>query len=129
MIAGTFTPICLLALPNENRFTLLIIIWCVAFAGIIQSVFFSKTHRLIRALIYLIAGWVALPFMPILVASLNLNQLVLVIAGGIIYSLGAIGYGFKVPKLVPMTFGFHEFFHLLVIIAASLHFIVIYGLL
>jgi hemolysin III len=67
--------------------------------------------------------------MPMLVASLDLNQLVLVIAGGIIYSLGAIGYGFKVPKLVPMTFGFHEFFHLLVIIAASLHFIVIYGLL
>tara|TARA_B100001094_G_scaffold95673_1_gene91681 strand:+ start:5919 stop:6554 length:636 start_codon:yes stop_codon:yes gene_type:complete len=129
MIAGTFTPICLLALPNENRLMLLIIIWCVAFVGIIQSIFFSKTHRLIRALIYLIAGWVALPFMPMLVASLDLNQLVLVIAGGIIYSLGAIGYGFKVPKLVPMTFGFHEFFHLLVIIAASLHFIVIYGLL
>jgi hemolysin III len=52
----------------------------------------------------------------------------LVVAGGIIYSIGATAYGFRVPKLSPDVFGFHEFFHILVIIAAILHFIVIYGL-
>ena len=63
------------------------------------------------------------------IASLSFLKLSLVIAGGIIYSIGATAYGFKVPKLSPQIFGFHEFFHLLVIIAAVLHFIVIYSLL
>ena len=128
MIAGTFTPMCLLSLPIESGTKLLIIIWSVAVIGIIQSIFFSKIHRLLRAFIYLVAGWVALPFMPMFVASLSFLKLSLVIAGGIIYSIGATAYGFKVPKLSPQIFGFHEFFHLLVIIAAILHFIVIYSL-
>lgn len=128
MIAGTFTPICLLSLPLESGLKLLTIIWSVAAVGILQSIFFSKIHRLLRASIYLIAGWVALPFMPILIASLSFIKLILVVAGGIIYSIGATAYGFRIPKLSPEVFGFHEFFHILVIIAAILHFIVIYGL-
>ena len=128
MIAGTFTPMCLLSLPLDSGTKLLTIIWSVAAIGIAQSIFFSKIHRLIRAAIYLIAGWVALPFVPLFAASLSVIKLTLVIAGGVIYSIGATAYGFKVPKLSPNIFGFHEFFHLLVIIAAILHFIVIYSL-
>ena len=59
MIAGTFTPICLLSLPLESGLKLLTIIWSVAAVGILQSIFFSRIHRLLRASIYLIAGWVA----------------------------------------------------------------------
>lgn len=129
MIAGTFTPICILALPGQSGTKLLIIIWSVAFIGIIQSIFFSNIHRLLRASIYLIAGWVALPFIPILIASLSFLKLTLIGIGGAIYSIGAISYGFKVPVLFPKVFGFHEFFHILVIAAAILHFIVIYNLL
>ena len=128
MIAGTFTPMCLLSLPLDSGTKLLTIIWSVAAIGIVQSIFFSKIHRLIRAAIYLIAGWVALPFVPLFAASLSVIKLTLVIAGGVIYSIGATAYGFKIPKLSPDIFGFHEFFHLLVIIAAILHFIVIYSL-
>jgi len=128
MIAGTFTPICLLALPFESGIKLLIIIWSVATVGIIQAIFFSKIHRFLRASIYLAAGWVAFPFMPILVASLSFIKLMLVVVGGVVYSLGATTYALRLPKLSPDVFGFHEFFHILVIIAAILHFIVIYNL-
>ena len=128
MIAGTFTPVCLLALPAESGFTLLTIIWIVAFIGILQSMFFGNIHRLLRASIYLIAGYMALPFMSIIFLSLSSSKIVLVIAGGIIYSIGAVAYGFKYPQLSPEVFGFHEVFHTLVIIAAILHFIVVYSL-
>ena len=128
MIAGTFTPICLLALPFESGIKLLIIIWSVATVGIIQAIFFSKIHRFLRASIYLAAGWIAFPFMPILVASLSFIKLMLVVVGGVVYSLGATTYALRLPKLSPDVFGFHEFFHILVIIAAILHFIVIYNL-
>ena len=128
MIAGTFTPVCLLALPPESGLTLLTIIWIVAFIGILQSMFFGNIHRILRASIYLIAGYVALPFISVIFLSLSTSKIVLVIVGGAIYSMGAVAYGFRFPKLSPDVFGFHEVFHTLVIIAAILHFIVVYSL-
>ncbi len=128
MIAGSFTPICLLALPSESGNKLLIIVWSLAFIGIIQSIFFSRIHRWLRASLYLIVGYMAFPFIKILYLSLSLYKLVLITVGGVVYSLGAIGYGLKFPTLNPKIFGFHEMFHLLVVIAAIMHFIVIYSL-
>ena len=83
---------------------------------------------ILRVSIYLIAGYMALPFMSIIFLSLSTSKIVLVVTGGVIYSMGAIAYGFKFPKLNPDVFGFHEVFHTLVIIAAILHFIVVYSL-
>jgi hemolysin III len=90
--------------------------------------FFGNIHRILRASIYLIAGYVALPFISVIFLSLSTSKIVLVVTGGIIYSIGALAYGFRFPKLSPDVFGFHEVFHTLVIIAAILHFIVIYSL-
>ena len=128
MIAGSFTPICLLALPSDSGNKLLIIVWSLAFVGIIQSIFLTRIHRWLRASIYLIVGYMALPFIKVIYLSLSLYKLVLIGVGGAVYSLGAIGYGLKFPRLNPEIFGFHEMFHLLVVIAAILHFIVIYSL-
>ena len=128
MIAGSFTPICLLALPSESGNTLLIIVWSLTFIGIIQSIFITRIHRWLRASLYLIVGYMAFPFIKVIYLSLSLYKLILIAAGGAVYSLGAIGYGFKYPKLNPKIFGYHEMFHLLVVIAAILHFIVIYNL-
>ena len=128
MIAGSFTPICLLALPSDSGNKLLIIVWSLAFIGIIQSIFLTRIHRWLRASLYLIIGYMALPFIKVIYLSLSLYKLVLIGAGGAVYSLGAIGYGLKFPKLNPEIFGFHEMFHLLVVMAAILHFIVIYSL-
>ena len=128
MIAGSFTPICLLALPSDSGNKLLIIVWSLAFVGIIQSIFLTRIHRWLRASLYLIVGYMAFPFIKVLYLSLSLYKLVLIGVGGAVYSLGAIGYGLKFPKLNPEIFGFHEMFHLLVVIAAILHFIAIYSL-
>ena len=128
MIAGSFTPICLLALPSDSGNKLLIIVWSLAFVGIIQSIFLTRIHRWLRALLYLIVGYMALPFIKVIYLSLSLYKLVLIGVGGVVYSLGAIGYGLKFPRLNPEIFGFHEMFHLLVVIAAILHFIAIYNL-
>ena len=128
MIAGTFTPICLLVLPKETGLQLLLIIWIIAGIGILQAVLFTNLPRMIRAGLYLIAGYVAIPYLSIMSSVMGVTNLALTIAGGTIYSVGAISYGLKFPDFSPKYFGYHEFFHALVCIAAILHFIVIYSI-
>ena len=127
MIAGSFTPICLLILPEDIGFQLLFVIWIVAGIGILQIFLFTNTPRIIRAGIYLIAGYVAIPYLSVMSTVMGFTNFTLTIAGGTIYSVSAIGYGLKFPDISPKYFGYHEFFHVLVSIAAILHFIVIYS--
>tara|TARA_B110000444_G_scaffold98798_1_gene93658 strand:+ start:8050 stop:8637 length:588 start_codon:yes stop_codon:yes gene_type:complete len=128
MIAGSFTPICLLVLPEKTGMQLLLIIWIVAGIGILQSILFTNMPRLIRAGIYLIAGYVAIPYLSVMASVMGVANFGLTVAGGTIYSVGAIGYGLKFPDFSPQYFGYHEFFHVLVSVAAILHFIVIYSI-
>ncbi|MDA9842831.1 hemolysin III family protein, partial [Gammaproteobacteria bacterium] len=128
MIAGTFTPICLLVIPKPTGINLLIIIWIIAGLGILQSMVFTNMPRVLRAGLYLGAGYIAIPYMSIMFSVMGFTNFALTVAGGTIYSVGAISYGFKFPDISPKYFGFHEFFHLLVCIAAILHFIVIYSI-
>ena len=116
MIAGSFTPICLLILPKNIGFQPL------------QTILFTNTPRLIRAGIYLIAGYIAIPYLSVMSSVMGFTNFSLTVAGGTIYSVGAIGYGFKFPNFSPRYFGYHEFFHVLVCVAAILHFIVIYSI-
>ena len=127
MIAGSFTPICLLILPEDIGFQLLFVIWIAAGIGILQIFLFTNTPRIIRAGIYLIAGYVAIPYLSVMSTVMGFTNFTLTIAGGTIYSVGAISYGLKFPDISPKYFGYHEFFHVLVSIAAILHFIVIYS--
>ncbi len=128
MIAGSFTPICLLVLPDRLGLQLLLIIWIIAGIGIIQTVLFTNTPRMVRAGIYLIAGYMAIPYLSVLSSVMGFTNYALTVAGGTIYSVGAIGYGLKFPDFSPKYFGYHEFFHILVSVAAILHFIVIYSI-
>ena len=128
MIAGTFTPICLLVLPKSLGLQLLIIMWVVAGIGILQTFIFTNAPRMIRAGIYLIAGYIAIPYLSVLSSLMGFANFSLTIAGGTIYSVGAISYGLKFPDFSPKYFGYHEFFHVLISLAAILHFIVIYSL-
>ncbi len=127
MIAGTFTPISLLTLAEPSRTKLLISIWLVAALGVIQSVFFVHLPKMVSAVIYLFAGYLIIPYLSELVPSLGPFSLGLLIAGGLAYSIGALGYGLKRPVLNPKVFGYHEVFHLWVCVGAILHFIVIYA--
>ncbi|MBC7419233.1 MAG: hemolysin III family protein [Bdellovibrio sp.] len=127
-IAGTFTPICLLALPEESGHKLLIVIWSFAFVGVLQSVFWVKAPKYVTATLYVIMGWIALPYLSEMNRSLGTNQLILLVAGGVVFTIGAVFYATRRPKLFPNTFGYHELFHLFTVIGALLHFIVIYQL-
>ena len=128
MIAGCFTPITLLALPEDSGMKLLLLIWMVALLGIVQSIFFVNIPKLFSAILYIVMGLLILPYFSELTARMGEKNLSLLIAGGIAYSVGALSYGLRRPAFKPLVFGYHEFFHVMVIIGALFHFVMIYSL-
>lgn len=125
LIAGTGTPLCLLALPESAGKNMLRIFWISALIGVGQSLFWVRAPKWMAAILYILMGWLAVPYLPELKASLGVMNIWLLLIGGIIYTLGALVYATKKPDPYPQTFGYHEIFHLLVIIAAAFHFVVI----
>ena len=128
MIAGTFTPVALLGLSGTSSSRLLISIWSVALLGIVQSIFFVNVPKWISSILYLIAGYLILPYLSELGPALGKPSIALLIAGGIAYTLGAVSYGLKRPVLKPSIFGYHEVFHVLVCVGALLNFILVLDL-
>jgi len=125
LIAGTSTPICLLALTPETGIKLLQLVWGAALFGIFQSLVWVSGPKWVSSVLYVIAGGLVIPFMNELQAALTENQIQLIIAGGVAYVIGAIIYALKKPNPFPKYFGYHEIFHLLVIAGATLHFIAV----
>ena len=128
MIAGTATPISMLAISGEDGNKLLAILWAFAFFGVMQSIFWVKAPRWLSAILYVIMGWLAVPYLPEMKAVLGMGRIWVLLAGGIVYTLGAVIYAIKKPDPWPKYFGYHEIFHILVIVAAVLHFIVVSSL-
>ncbi len=128
MIAGTFTPVSILGLGAESGFKCLVTIWIVAFVGIIQSIFFVNIPKMLSASIYLFAGYLIIPYVSELNQTIGASNVWLLVAGGIVYTLGALSYGLKRPAFYPRYFGYHELFHLLVNAGAILHFLVVNNL-
>lgn len=129
MIAGTGTPVALLGVPGPSGEKLRNIFWGVAVIGILQSLFWVKAPKWASALLYVGMGWLALPYLAELKTALGSAGLVFLLAGGIVYTVGAVIYALKRPNPWPQVFGYHEIFHLLVVIAAVLHFCCVYRLL
>ena len=125
MIAGTFTPVAMLGLSAASARNCLMTIWVIALAGIIQSIFFVNIPKIFSALIYLVAGYLIVPYMGELQQTLGSGNVWLLVAGGVTYTLGALCYALKRPVLDPRYFGYHEVFHVLVNAGAILHFFVI----
>lgn len=120
LIAGTYTPIALLALPLDKGVILLIAVWAGALIGIGFRVFWLSAPRWLYVLLYVALGWAAVAFLGDIAAA-NLAAMVLVITGGLLYTLGSVVYGFKRPNPVPGVFGFHEIFHALTVLAFLCH--------
>ncbi len=127
-ISGAFTPICLFGLSAEKGHYLLGLVWAAAFLGVFQSVFWLSAPKWVTAIFYVALGWLALPYLSELKESLGIANLLMILAGGVAYTAGAIFYALKWPKLSLNVFGYHELFHSLTIIGALFHFIVIYQL-
>ncbi len=125
LIAGTYTPFALLVLDGPLATVILIVVWVGAVGGIILKLAWVDVPKGVMALIYIALGWVALAAFPELVSELGFTGGGMVIAGGLLYTLGALVYAFKRPDPVPTVFGYHEVFHAFVIVAAALQYAVI----
>jgi hemolysin III len=122
LIAGTYTPFCLLALDGAWRVGLLCVIWSLALCGILLKVLWMDTPRWLSVILYLGMGWVAVIAAPALLPAVPSSGMAWVLSGGLIYSAGALIYGLKRPNLVPGVFGFHELWHLFVVAGSACHF-------
>jgi hemolysin III len=129
LIAGTATPLSQLTLAPEKSLKLNLILWMTASLGVIKTLFWSQAPKLLSAVLYIGTGWIMAYFLPDFTQNLNFSEFLLLLMGGIIYSIGALIYAVKWPNPSAKYFGYHEIFHILVIIAAVLHFLVINNLL
>lgn len=120
LIAGTYTPISLVALPLDKGLLLLILVWSGALLGIGFRIFWISAPRWLYVPLYLLLGWAAIMYIGDILEA-NLAAMVLVIVGGLAYTAGAVIYGIKKPNPVPGVFGFHEIFHTLTVIAFLCH--------
>ena len=126
LIAGTFTPLCLL-LGDARAHTMLAVVWAGAGLGILRALVWPRAPRALATGLYLLLGWAAVPLVPAMYRALGAGSLVLLAAGGILYSVGAVIYATRRPDPFPKVFGYHEVFHALVVAAAGLHFAVAAG--
>jgi hemolysin III len=124
LIAGTYTPFSFL-LGSRTGWVFLGVVWAGALLGIVLSVAWVRAPKVLVAAVCVLLGWAALPVLPALKAALGTGAVVLLAAGGIVYSLGALVYAVKRPNPFPAVFGYHEVFHALVIVAAGCHFAVV----
>jgi hemolysin III len=120
LIAGTYTPLSILALPPEKGWILLAVVWSGALVGIAFRVFWISAPRWLYVPIYLLLGWAAVMYLGDLLAA-SVAMMVLVIVGGLLYTAGAIVYALKKPNPWPGVFGFHEIFHACTVLAFMSH--------
>ena len=125
IIAGTYTPFIVLVLEGTLRTAMLVLVWGGAIAGVGFKLLWLNAPRWLSTALYLAIGWVAVLFIPELIAGTHPATWILILVGGILYSIGAVVYGMKRPDPAPRWFGFHEIFHSLTIAAFICHYIAV----
>ena len=122
LIAGTYTPFAVLLLEGETQRLMLLLVWAGALGGIAFRVLWMDAPRWMYVPVYVAMGWAAVFWMNEFAASAETIVLLLIIAGGLLYSVGGLVYGFQRPNPLPRWFGFHEVFHTLTVIAFFAHY-------
>ncbi len=115
IIAGTYTPFVLLVLEGSTRSWMISAIWTAAIAGVLLKVCWLNAPRWLSTAFYLALGWVAVLIIPDLITGTQPATWILLLVGGVLYSIGAVVYGARWPDPAPRWFGFHEIFHTLTI--------------
>lgn len=126
IIAGTYTPFAVLALPSDKGRVLLAIVWLGALAGVMFRVFWLGAPRWLSTALYVVVGWIAVFFLQDLIDGAGATAVVLIVIGGVLYSVGAVVYGAKRPDPWPATFGFHEVFHTFTVAAFVAHYMAVW---
>ncbi|GAB3245355.1 PAQR family membrane homeostasis protein TrhA [Kineosporia babensis] len=122
IIAGTYTPFSVLLLPDGPARTLLWIVWTGALLGVAFRVLWIGAPRWLYVPVYIALGWVAVVYVPDLLRGGGLAVFALVVAGGLLYTMGGVVYGLKKPNPSPRWFGFHEVFHAFTVLAFLAHY-------
>jgi hemolysin III len=122
LIAGSYTPIALLALEPAWGITFLVLAWGIAAGGAVLAVWHIDTIHRFAAFLYIGFGWLLLLALPAVLRSLDTAELVLLATGGVLYTLGAIGLWLRRPDPNPKVFGYHEVWHAMTLLAAGCHY-------
>ncbi|MGF9963863.1 PAQR family membrane homeostasis protein TrhA [Bacillus rhizoplanae] len=126
LIAGTYAPFCLITLQDDKGLLLFILVYATAVCGIIFKMFWFSCPRWLSTSIYLLMGWLIIFFFAPLSENLSTNGLVLLILGGVFYTIGGFIYGTK-PKWLEFKYmGHHEIFHIFVLLGSLAHFLCVY---
>jgi hemolysin III len=127
LIAGTYTPFCVNAFEGFWKWGLLGIIWSLAVIGIVVKIFYIRAPRWLNAGIYVLMGWISVAAAGQMLAALPTWVFTWLIVGGVIYTLGAVVYATKIFNFKPGVFGFHEVWHIFVLLAAAAHYVAVLG--
>ncbi|MQY19772.1 hypothetical protein NRB20_28670 [Nocardia sp. RB20] len=125
-IAGSYTPFALLGLPGRTGTTLLIVVWAGALAGVALKLLWPSAPRWVGVPLYLLLGWAIVPVAARMTHNVGVAPMILLLVGGLAYSIGAILYAAKWPNPWPRTFGHHEFFHAATVLAALCHYVAVW---
>jgi hemolysin III len=126
LIAGTYTPFAMLAMPTDAGTLVLCIVWGGALAGVLLKMCWPTAPRWVGVPLYLVLGWVSAFYVAVILHNAGVAAMVLLAVGGTLYSIGGILYALRWPDPWPSTFGYHEFFHACTVIAAICHYIAIW---
>jgi hemolysin III len=127
LIAGTYTPICLTYFTGMYRWGILAAVWAFALIGIAVKIYVIHAPRLLNASIYLIMGWLAIFASQQIITNMPLGAIIWLFAGGLFFTVGAVIYVTKKMDFVPGIFGFHEVWHIFVILGCLCHLIMVAG--
>lgn len=125
LIAGSYTPFATLVLHGKLAGVVLVVMWTGAIGGILLKLVWIDAPKWLAALAYVLLGAVAIAAIPDMTSDLGVTAMILVATGGLLYTIGAVVYAIRRPNPSPTVFGYHEVFHLLVIVAAALQYAVI----
>lgn len=128
LIAGTYTPICLIVLGGRSGLTLFFVIWVMALAGMFLKAFWVYCPRWVSSVIYIAMGWMCIFTFPQLVNKLSGSAFLWLLAGGIIYTIGGVIYALKLPLFNSLhkNFNSHDIFHLFCLGGSFCHFVLMY---
>jgi len=125
LIAGTYTPICLITLKGVLGWSLLALVWTLALVGIVVKLAWMNAPRWLSTSFYVLLGWLAAFFIVPLFKALPFSGFLWLLAGGILYTVGAVLYAAKPGWLKVWKFGYHEVFHLFILAGSGAHYLLV----